>query len=1147
MSANGSTNALNTIVAECVEALVRIGDLFSSESAGKALLSRLGWQVGALPAPLLALGKDLRGLKPLLAQARANPDSPDVWPSLSSTVARIVIEIRDLKNKGFGAELDALGFAGQFAEQLLQWTALEQLDRRHPGALAILRSIGVVRSVHHLAQDGRLAYVEERFVLPDFGSFFTSPSTLLRAAWAWGDPAFDGSGMLDEVVAAFRALGVPAGFVAFPPSERELAEVSPGAIRWHVVARFLSGSAAGAAYEAGLRILNLHEGADPALAIVPYVEGTLTEAVAFGDGFDLAIAGAASADQGRALIVAPSVIRFVNDLFGTGAPAAAGEISATLRRKMTEPAELSLGLATIQHKGWSVRAVARSAGADGELAIEFSFTDARVGVPVSDDGLLSSLVGGNRATIPVPLLVGVSSQRGVYVGATGLSLDIPVSLRLGGVEVRRISLKLDGVDRGLATSVTAALVASIGPVSLAVEGLGASLNVRFPVSGGNLGVVDLAPDIKLPTGVGIGVDAAAVSGAGFLFLDSAKGQYAGFLQLNIEGGITVLAVGLIATRLPNGAKGFSFVALITVQGFNPIQLGLGFTLTGIGGILALNRTCNEDVLREGIKNQTLSNILFPKDPIRNAPQIFSSLNAVFPPRSGSYLFGPVVQICWGTPPLLTMDLGLVLELGNRTRLMILGRISAILPSEKLDLIRLQMNTVGIIDFDQKTASVDAVLYDSRLVGKFPLTGAMAMRLSWGASPSFALSIGGFHPAFKPPANFPTLERIAISLSESESFRLRCEAYLAITANTLQFGAHAELYAKAGGFSVEGKIGFDVLIQFDPFAFVAEFAASVQLKHGSTNLFKVKVEGQLSGPRPLHVKGKATFEIFWCDFSVGFDRNLISGAPPPPPAPVVVMEKLKAAINDPRNWGGQLAGGERRLVSLRSAQDANEIVLHPLGRLSVKQTVVPLDLEIAKFGQTTPAGARLFKINAVSVNGKAVGFQSEQDFFSPASFLELTDDEKLAAPSFELMQAGMSLDAGGFLFTSTDADLIEDETIRYETVMVDTEEPPPPKPPSVLNPLFLDQQLSFGAAARCEARRTGTAKYRPVAGKNTLGKGGWTIVSTADQSRQAAPGVEAGAKVTYAEAFQALQALKQESPARAKGLMIIRASEVVILT
>src|SRR5262249_7396763 len=278
------------------------------------------------------------------------------------------------------------------------------------------------------------------------------------------------------------------------------------------------------------------------------------------------------------------------------------------------------------------------------------------------------------------------------------------------------------------------LAASLGPAGLAIDGLGASLAVQFPDSGGNLGVADLSPDFKPPTGVGVAIDSPFVSGGGFLSFYTDKGQYACVLQLTIQDLVTVTAIGMITTRLPNGARGFSFVVMITAQGFRPIPLGLGFSLTGIGGLLAINRTCDQDFLREGIKNQTLNNLLFPNDPIGNAPQIFGTLNKAFPAQEGSYLFGPVVQICWGTASLLKMDLALILELGRCTRLLILGRVAAMLPSEQEDLIRLQMNALGVIDFDQGSISIDAVLYDSRLVHKFPLTGSMAMRLNWGSAP-----------------------------------------------------------------------------------------------------------------------------------------------------------------------------------------------------------------------------------------------------------------------------------------------------------------------------------------------------------------------------------------------------------------------------
>jgi hypothetical protein len=752
----------------------------------------------------------------------------------------------------------------------------------------------------------------------------------------------------------------------------------------------------------------------------------------------------------------------------------------------------------------------------------------------------AAALGGNGAG-PFP---GLSSS---LTPEPGLQQVIPIGKALLGVRVDALLLALrpapDLAKPQLRAEVSLGLTVKIGPVEGIVERIGFETALSFPESGGNGGFVDFSAGFKPPNGIGIKVDHPAVTGGGFLFLDFQKGQYAGALQLAIEGGISVKAVGLIFTRLPDGTKGFSFLILVTVEGFKPIPLGLGFTLTGIGGLLAINRTVDQDALREGIKNQTLNDILFPKDPVRNAPQIFGTLNRVFPVREGSHFFGPALQICWGTPPLVTMDLGVILEIGNRTRLVILGRVSAILPTEKNDLIRLQMNAVGIVDFDEKSISLDAVLYDSRLVGKFPLTGSMALRVNWGASKQFALSVGGFHPAFNPPPAFPSLERLAISFSDSDSFRLRAEGYFAVTTNTLQWGARAELFAKAAGFSITGQIGYDVLIQLDPFGFIADFHASVQLKRGSHNLFKVSVEGELRGPRPLHVKAKATFEIFWCDITVHVDRTLVSGQAPPRPQPVKVMDLLKTALDDPRNWAGQLGDVERAVVTVRQSQSATQIPLHPLGRLGVKQTVVPFDVQIARFGASTPADASLFTIDLVTLNGASVRFDKERDFFAPAQFLDLSDDEKLTAPAFAPMVAGASVGAGGYVFSTDDANIMEEDAIAYETCILDASgECTAPPAQFAVAPDVLDRQVAIGAAARSDVRRAGTARYRPARTKNTQRERGWSVVSRTDLSVQEAAGlarVDAATPGSYVEAFQALERVKKDDPARARDLMLLR--------
>ena len=621
-----------------------------------------------------------------------------------------------------------------------------------------------------------------------------------------------------------------------------------------------------------------------------------------------------------------------------------------------------------------------------------------------------SLAAATPESAPLPTLSAGKAPQ------LGLQQVIPVGKSLGPVTVEHVLLGMfpaeDPASPTVAAEVSTLLNIKLGPVLATVDRIGFQFKLGFPQSGGNAGFVDMALGLKLPSGVGLKVEAPGVTGGGFLRFDPERGQYDGIVQLDLQGGIAVKGMGLIATRLPNNVKGFSLLIIITAEDFKPIPLGLGFRLTGIGGLLAINRTFDEDVLRAGLKNHTLDSVLFPKDPIRNAPQILSTLNKVFPPANGHHLFGPVAKIEWGTPTLITADLALVLEFGARRRLLILAQIAAILPSQTNDLIRLQMDAVGVLDFDQGTAALDATLYDSRLLKKFVLTGDMALRLKWEGAPNFALAIGGLHPAFNPPPNFPKLERIAINLAAGDNPRIRCEAYFALTANTVQFGARAELFAKASGFSIQGEIGFDVLIQLAPFQFLADFFAQVQLKRGSTNLFKVRVEGALAGPRPLHIKGKATFEVLWWDVSIRIDTTLVEGEKPPLPAPIDVLSQFREALSHPANWTGQLPAGQRQMVTLRARPGAaTDVLLHPLGTLTVKQNIVPLDMDISRFGAAPPAGTRRFSISSVSLAGQNQTVQPVRDFFAPCAVLR-AERRREAVPAVLRATAGRGGDRPG---------------------------------------------------------------------------------------------------------------------------------------
>lgn len=693
---------------------------------------------------------------------------------------------------------------------------------------------------------------------------------------------------------------------------------------------------------------------------------------------------------------------------------------------------------------------------------------------------------------------------------------LPLALAIGPLKIHEITIRLTraptdkplrDTDRFSIEALTTFSV-NIGPVHARVEKLGIALTLDSgkPADQSNLGFADLDFGLRGPLGIALAIDAKLISGGGLLYHDAAQHLYAGVLELTLRSGLSLKAFGLIATRMPDGSKGYSLIVFITAEGFNPIPLGMGLTLQGIGGMLAINRTFNETAMREGLRNNALGTLLFPKDAVRNATQIIRNLGTIFPAKQGSYLLGLLVKLGWFSPTLVTLDLALMFEFGTRKRLIVLGRIQALLPSRDNALIQLNLDSLGLIDFDESKVEVDAVLVDSRLAHKFVLTGSMALRARWsGPGAGFVLAVGGFNPRFAPPAGMPKVERIAIAFSSGDNPRLTCEAYFAITSNTIQYGARAELYAAAFGFSVHGDIGYDVLVQFAPFHFLAEFHASLQLKRGSRSLFKVSLAGALQGPRPLRVSGKASFEILWCDFSIRFDKTLVSGERPPPPPAVDVLAELKRALGDKESWSTQLPLHRQHGVTLRKLAPGANVVLDPLGKLVVKQQVVPLNTarDIDTFGGAPVAGARRFQVSA-TLGGNAQQISLVKEGFAPAQFFAMSDDEKIASPSFEDMDAGLVFGSDAVVFTPAQAVA---SPLEYETVLIDDEAPPnaPPAERYPLHPDRLLQHARLGAVARAPIRHLGLNRFHsPEAPQAaTLRTPNWVIASVEDARTVAA--------------------------------------------
>lgn len=687
----------------------------------------------------------------------------------------------------------------------------------------------------------------------------------------------------------------------------------------------------------------------------------------------------------------------------------------------------------------------------------------------------------------------------VSIGGEQTELRIPINGKLGeGVSIDAINLTLlmnAGENSKMSMSFSGATV-MLGPLSATVEGLGLEVEFHakdpnenpYTIKGIDFGVVDIEISFKPPTGLGVSLDTPVFTGGGYLFFDRPKGQYAGALELSFKGMFTLTAIGVINSKMPDGKPGTSVLVIISVQ-FSPgIALGFGFFLSGLGGILGIHRTMQENKLRDGVRDGSIDNILFPTNIIPNIAKIINDITGFFPIKRDQFLIGPMARISWGVPTLLKIDLGLIIEFANPVRFAILGAIRLNLPDEKIPLVRIQVLFLGIIDFEKKMLSFDASLFDSKIL-TFGLEGDMALRLSWGAQKDFVLSVGGFHPVFVVPAylNIPSMKRLTLNILTGNP-RLTLTAYMAVTTNTVQFGAQIDFLFKVSKFKVVGEFGIDALFQFSPFRFMASARARLAIMAGSTTLLSISLSFELEGPSPWKAKGTASFKILFITIKVKF--NVEWGDKKNTTLPdIAVLPELRKALNEKQNWRAIPMAAKGGGVRLKDPHDLDSLILTPSGVIEVNQKIVPLDVTIQKFGHFNPADFDNFKIVKVRIGegGTDANTTPLKDDFAPSNYIKASDEDKLLMPSFEQQQSGIIIASKD----STSSGQHRNKLVEYEEIVDEVH--------SGVKRTFGQSESKFHAMHGAVAQSIQSIKtkgiYNPA--KVSLQKSNFSVVNAAD--------------------------------------------------
>ncbi|MCI0688951.1 MAG: hypothetical protein L0Y54_17230 [Sporichthyaceae bacterium] len=672
-----------------------------------------------------------------------------------------------------------------------------------------------------------------------------------------------------------------------------------------------------------------------------------------------------------------------------------------------------------------------------ELGAGLAVTDTFVNVAGEDADSFLRKVMPAELTAPFDLTVvyrdGELEVHGATPAAPGrYELSLPLDLDLTIIRISELMLAL---QTGAAPALEAALsgTAAVGPIAATVKRVGI-----IAVFGGD------RPGLRFrfPDGVGLSIDTSSLRLGGFVLVDEARGRYIGAVEIALFGKFELAAIAIITTKMPDGSPGFSLLFLISIIFPMPIPLGYGYFFAGAGGLLGLNRSVDLDRLRIGLRAGTADSILFPTDIVRRADAIVRDLEESFPISRGMFLLGPMAMITWSTPPLVSLKLGIILQLGTPFRIAILGVLRAALPDPKEAVLDLKVAFLGTIDIGAQLLTFDAAIYDS-FIGredfKLELEGDIAVRLSWSDQPDFVTSVGGFHPRYTPASHLklPPMRRLRISLLKDNP-RLSMSTYFAITANSVQFGARLDFYLGVSGFSVEGEFGLDVLFQFSPFLFDAAVYARLAVKAGGSVLLAINLDFTLVGPTPWVARGTASFKVLFftvrAEFEKRFGEEALDSTPLIALLPVITTELERA-----ENWQGLLPTGTVSAVSLLPLDVPDgHVLVEAGGALSFSQRVLPLGTPVTRFGTSKPSDVSAVGVPSIFIGQRTQPEPAEPltERFSPAAFREMSDADKLQAPAFERRPAGVAVQAGAGLR----ATYTRPRPARYDLIVCDSGDP-----------------------------------------------------------------------------------------------------------
>jgi hypothetical protein len=491
-----------------------------------------------------------------------------------------------------------------------------------------------------------------------------------------------------------------------------------------------------------------------------------------------------------------------------------------------------------------------------------------------------------------PLRVLVGGQTGVFW--------IPVHGQFGPIFINELGL---GV-----TSTSASMVID-GGVSFA--GLSAEvdeLSITVPyahVSDPSKWSLDLK-------GLAVGYSGPGISIAGGLAkFDGPPVEYDGMLLIEVAG-IGAIVIGAYSVVGTGSDQYTSFAIFGGV--FIPVGLPPIINLTGFALGLGYNRRLIVPDDMNQIPNFMLVKALDDPEAIANDPmQALVSFREQVPPSRGALWLAVGLR---GTSfEIVNITAVVYVALDKGVDIGLLGVARMALPSSDAAIVSIELALKARFSSSEGLFSVQAQLTDNSwlITSDCELTGGFAFFM-WFPRSQFLLTIGGYHPAFKPLPEYPVVPRLGFRWTFAGIVHIKGESYFALTNTAVMAGVRLDASYGPDWLQLWFTAYTDVLVSWDPFHYELDVGVSVGARlHIEVCFFacvtidisiSIGATLELSGP-PFH--GTVTVDLDVTSVTVPFGDDSL---PPPPAKPwsEFVATYVKSNDDNGSPIGGQVARG-----------------------------------------------------------------------------------------------------------------------------------------------------------------------------------------------------------------------------------------------